>query len=334
MPALKFGVGLFPTGPMPDMLRASLLAEELGFDSLWVADTHLIWRDVYVLLGAVAARAQRMALGTGVTHAQVRHVSLTAAAIASLAELAPGRVNLGIGVGDSGPANMGLPRASLGALEEAIGQLRALMRGEEISLNGTPLRLAYASGQAVPIYVAGASDRTHRFGGRVADGVYVAGAVDELASSVAAIREGEREASRPAGSAEVVLWTVCSIDDDPAVAREAVRPVVARKAIISFGRAERLGRLSTEDREPFERLRSAYDTHHHMGAMYADMVPDRWVERYSIAGTAEEVRERCRRAADEGADHIAMVFMGPDLERQLRRFAEAVVRPLAGRLAG
>src|SRR5689334_1182155 len=142
MPAVKFGAGLFPTAPTPDVLRAGILAEELGFDSLWVADTHLIWRDVYVLLGALAARTSRIALGPGVTHAQVRHVSLTAAAIASLAELAPGRVNLGLGVGDSGPANMGLPRASLAELEQAIKDIRALLKGEQIAPVGVPLRLA------------------------------------------------------------------------------------------------------------------------------------------------------------------------------------------------
>jgi 5,10-methylenetetrahydromethanopterin reductase len=322
---MKFGVGLFPTAPSPDMLRAATLAEELGFDSVWVADTHLIWRDVYVLLGAMAARTQGIAIGTGVTHAQVRHVSLTAAAIASLAELAPGRVNLGIGVGDSGPANMGLPRSSLAQLEQAIADIRALLRGEEIAGEHAPLRLAYAPGAPVPVYVAGSSDRTHRFSGRVADGAYVAGAVDRLAESVAAIREGEREAGRPEGSVDVLLWTVCSIDDDPAAAREAVKPVVARKAIIGGDLAERLGTLPEEDREPLARLRAAYDTHHHMGAQYAGLVPDRWIDRFAIAGTAAQVRERCRRAAADGADHIAMVFMGPNLEEQLRRFADAVL---------
>ncbi|HLQ34310.1 MAG TPA: LLM class flavin-dependent oxidoreductase [Chloroflexota bacterium] len=328
MAALKFGLGLFPTAPTPDGLRAAVLAEELGFDTVWVADTHLIWRDVYVLLGAIAGATRRVAIGPGVTHPHIRHTSLTAAALASLAELAPGRVKLGMGVGDSGPANMGLPRASLAQVQRGVGEIRALLRGEEVDSSGTKLRLAYAPGEAVPVYVAGSSDRTHRFAGRIADGTFVAGAVDELALNVAAVREGEREAGRSVGLVEIVLYTTGSIDANPAVARQAVRGVVARKAINTFGRQDRLGRLDAADREPYERLRDSYDTHHHMQPIYGDLVPDRWIDRFALAGTADQVLARCRQAAADGADEIAIVFSGPGLLEQIRRFAEAVIQPL------
>src|SRR4051794_25977021 len=152
------------------MVRRAVLAEELGFDVFWVADTHLIWRDAWVLLGAIARDTKSIRIGPGVTHPIVRHPSTIAAAMHTLAELAPGRVNLGIGIGDSGPANMGLPRASLAQLEAAVVDIKAMLRGEAVESDGTPLRLAYASDQAVPVYVAGASDRTHRMAGRVAEG--------------------------------------------------------------------------------------------------------------------------------------------------------------------
>src|SRR5437763_10049969 len=105
---VQFGVGLFPTGPASAIVRRAALAEELGFDAFWVADTHLIWREAWVLLGAIAQQTTRIAIGPGVTHPIVRHPSVIAAGIHTLAELAPGRVRLGIGIGDSGPANMGL----------------------------------------------------------------------------------------------------------------------------------------------------------------------------------------------------------------------------------
>jgi 5,10-methylenetetrahydromethanopterin reductase len=325
---MKFGVGWFPTGPASDMVERAVLAEKLGFDAFWVADTHLIWREVWVLLGAMAARTSRIEIGPGVTHPIVRHPSLIAAAIATLAELAPGRVNLGIGIGDSGPANMGLPRATLKQLETAIRDIKSLLRGEPMVAGETEFRLAYAKGDGVPIYVAGASDRTHRMAGRVAEGVFVAGAVDELRTSVATVRDGEQAAGRSPHSTQVVLFTTSSIDPDPQVARAAVRQVVARKSVVSLGIESRRGTLDPADLEPLERLRQAYDTHHHMEALYNELVLDRWVDRFSLAGTPEQVLARCRQAAVDGADQLSIVFNGPDLEEQLRRFAEAVIVPM------
>jgi 5,10-methylenetetrahydromethanopterin reductase len=330
---MKFGVGWFPTGPAPAMVQRAVLAEELGFDAFWVADTHLIWREAWVLLGAMAARTTRIELGPGVTHPIVRHPSLIASAIATLAELAPGRVNLGIGIGDSGPANMGLPRASLKQLEAAVLDVNAMLSGHEVVRDGVPFRLAYAQSQPVPVYVAGASERTHRMAGRVADGTFVAGAVDELRASVEVIRASEHEAGRQARSTQVVLFATCSIDDDPSIAREAVRPVVARKSVVSLGIEARRGTLHPADREPLERLRQAYDTHHHMEALYNELVLDRWVDRFSIAGTPDQVLAGCRQAEADGADQVAMVFNGRDLETQMRRFAEAVITPMRQRAA-
>jgi 5,10-methylenetetrahydromethanopterin reductase len=279
----------------------------------------------------MAARTSRIALGPGVTHPIVRHPSLIAAAIATLAELAPGRVHLGMGIGDSGPANMGLPRASLAQLEAAVRDVRALLGGETVDSDGTPLRLAYVKGPAAPIYVAAASDRTHRASGRFADGALVAGAIDELTTSIEAIRTGEHDAGRPSGATDVVLFTTACLNDDLEVAREAVRPVVARKAILSLGRRARLGTLDPADQEPLERLRHAYDTHHHMEALYNDLVPERWIDRFTMAGSPEHVLTRCRQVAADGAQQIAIVFAGPDPEVQMQRFSESVIRPLRTR---
>lgn len=320
---ISFGVGLFPTGAAKDMVRRAILAEELGFDFFWVADTHLIWREAWVLLGAMAAQTSRIQLGPGVTHPIVRHPSAIAAAAATLAELAPGRINIGLGVGDSGPANMGLRRASLAELESAVATIAAMLRGDD-----TPLRLSYAPRQALPVYVAGASDRTHRMSGRIAAGALVAGALDELTGSVTAIREGEREAGRRTGEVQVAVFTTACIDEDEERARQAVRAVVARKAIISLGRAERLGILGAEDREPLRQLRTAYDTHHHMEPRYNELVPDRWVERFSMAGSGRLVLARCRQLAQDGADQVAVVFNGLDLDAQMQAFAQAVIVPM------
>ena len=91
MSKVKFGVGLFATENAREGLRLAQLADDLGYDRFWVGDSHMIWREPYVLMGAMAATTKRIAIGPGVTHPLVRHITVTASAMATLNELAPGR---------------------------------------------------------------------------------------------------------------------------------------------------------------------------------------------------------------------------------------------------
>src|SRR3990167_6673796 len=98
MAGVGFNAVLFPTEPARETLRLAKLAEELGYEGVWVGDSHIIWREMYTLMGAIAAQTSRVFLGSGVTHPRVRHLSVTASAMATLAELAPDRIRLGIGI--------------------------------------------------------------------------------------------------------------------------------------------------------------------------------------------------------------------------------------------
>src|SRR3989442_1144403 len=110
---MKLGVGFGAHVPAPQIIEAAQEAERLGFDTFWVTDSHLIGREVLAMLGALAVSTKTIKLGPGVSHLAGRHPSVLASALATLDELAPGRIRLGIGVGDSGANNLGVPRASL-----------------------------------------------------------------------------------------------------------------------------------------------------------------------------------------------------------------------------
>jgi 5,10-methylenetetrahydromethanopterin reductase len=274
---------------------------------------------------------RRLVLGPGVTHPFVRHPSLTASAIATLAELAPGRIRLGLGVGDSGPANLGVKQASLKELEHTVVGVRRLLEGGSMEWGERSFRLGYAPPAQVPIYVAAASNRTHAMSGRVADGALVGGAPDDLPGSIDVIHAAEHEAGRAAGAVKIAVWTSISIDADPERAHAAVRPVVARKALNSLGILARNGQLEERDREPLERLRRAWDSQHHMAAQYSSLVEERWVDQFSFAGRPEQVLARCQQAVANGADEISAIFRpaaGSSVDDQLRRFAESVLEPL------
>jgi 5,10-methylenetetrahydromethanopterin reductase len=117
---VQFGVSFSATVPVPKILEAAQLAERLEYDVFWVSDSYLVVREAMVTLGALAASTQRIGLGPAVSHLAGRHFSAIASAMATLDDLAPGRIRLGIGVGDSGPLNLGVPRTSLREFEAAM----------------------------------------------------------------------------------------------------------------------------------------------------------------------------------------------------------------------
>ena len=65
---MKYGVGLFPTEPLPRMIHLAKLSERLGFSHIWIGDSHLIWREAYVNMAAAALNTSKVKIGTGVTN--------------------------------------------------------------------------------------------------------------------------------------------------------------------------------------------------------------------------------------------------------------------------
>src|SRR5579859_1130378 len=331
---VRFGVGFAPNVPAPEVIAAAQLAERLGYDVFWITDSHLAAREAMAKLGALAVSTERIHLGPGVSHLAGRHPSVIASAMATLDELAPDRIRLGIGVGDSGPLNLGVPRTSLRELEAAITSIKQLLNGQEVEGATRPLRLGYVKApHDVPIYVAGSAERTQRLAGRVANGALISGMPNDLAAAIRFVRQGEQETNRKPNSTTILLWTTVAIGDDREAARAAVRGSVARRALNSFGGLARQGTLNPEDTQALARLQAAHDHSHLWEPEYADLVPERWVDLFAIAGTPVEVRTRLAQAIATGADEISMILMGPRPgdrggAEQLTHFAESVMQPL------
>jgi 5,10-methylenetetrahydromethanopterin reductase len=329
---MKIGVGFAASQPAPRIVEAAQVAERLGFDIFWITDSHLIGREVFTMLGALALSTDRIELGPGVSHLAGRHPSVIASSMATLSELAPGRIRLGIGVGDSGSNNLGLPRASMRELENAVVGIRALLNGLEMH-DRAELKLTYApAAEAVPIYIAAAGERMQHLAGRIADGALLSVSPQELPTAVQAVRDGERGSNR-AAPVRILLWTTVAVDDDPAVARAAVRGAVARRGMNTLGR--RKG-LPEHDRRAVQQLQRVYDTQRHSTTAandLAQLVPEDWIDRFAVAGSPDTVRGRIEQAHRDGADEFSMILLGsrpgdrgsPEL---LARFAETVLSPL------
>src|SRR5947207_5411203 len=141
MASVPLSLGLFPIEPPMRMVALAQLAEELGYSCVWVGDSQMIWREAYVMLGALAQATSRIGLATGVTNPVTRDPAVVAAALETLQELSGGRARLGIGLGDSSVETLGWRPARLADLERAVRDIRTLVAGESVPHEEVPLRL-------------------------------------------------------------------------------------------------------------------------------------------------------------------------------------------------
>jgi 5,10-methylenetetrahydromethanopterin reductase len=190
----RWGIWLHAVRPVPELVRLAVTAEELGAAALLLADEG-VDRDLYVTLTAAAVATRRLALIPAITNPHSRHPVATAAALGSLAEVAPGRVVAGLGAGGTlvfGP--MGLaPARPFTALAEAVDVIDALLAGQTVDHKGeftaSNARLAWAPGR-LPVGIAGRGPRVERLSAERADWVVVSGKpVAEMAAFTRSLRD-------------------------------------------------------------------------------------------------------------------------------------------------
>src|SRR2546428_12950697 len=191
---MEFGFTLKPDVSLERAVSLARLAERSGFTYGWIFDSHVLWKEPYVLLTLMAQNPERRRLGTCVTNPATREPSVTASTLAVLQILTKGRMDLGIGRGDSARRVLGKPPTTLAVLEEATSVIRDLCEGRETSYEGTKLRLEWAENYRLPVWIAGYGPKALELTGRIADG-----AIIQLADpSLVGWGVGLRAAGRPA----------------------------------------------------------------------------------------------------------------------------------------
>jgi 5,10-methylenetetrahydromethanopterin reductase len=335
---MKFDIGILASQPLPVIVEQVRLAESLGFDTAWIADTHLVCRELWVVLTACAGATTRIRLGPGITVPHTRHISVTASAIATLHELAPGRLVLGVGTGGSASETMGLSvakTARVATLESMAHALARLLRGESIRLEtGTDARLAWLPRPLdIPLYLAGSGPRMLDAAGRLGDGAIMYSGVAPwlVEAALARVAGGVQASGRAAGSVDVAIWAPTSISHDRALARDHVRGRVASALRHAFPVT-----WSPEDQAVIDQVRAAYDSYQHATAAskHRLLVTDRFVDLMALAGTPEDVREQVQRiAAVGGVGRIILLPQVPgqdfvEREQVLRLFADHVMARL------
>lgn len=303
------------------------LAERLGYLRAWCYDAPAVWADVWMTLARAADRTDRIGLGTAVVIPDYRHLMTTAAAVATLAGQAPGRVTLGLGPGRAQIMH-GQKPGRWSDLEAYTLALRALLRGEDVEWNGTLHTLLHREGVVptrpvdVPILLAAEGPKGLEITRRVADGVISFGQA-----------RCHPDGAAFAWNAVLVHGTVLPdgpVDEDYLMAA-ASAGAGARYHITYAEGGDAVDALpngaqyrAAVEVHPAARRHFAVWSHHLMDATpeeRAALTPAS-VRSATYTGTAGELRDRLQALAKAGATEVIYQPAGPDIDRELTAFAE------------
>ena len=167
----------FRLPPGPRTVEYALLAEDLGFRAVWCPEIPAFGHDIWVTLARIAEKTKRIRFGPSVLIPSYRHPMAQASAIATLEQIAPGRLMVGFGTGFTGRAGMGKKPLSLASMRTHIAQVRALLRGDIADIDGGLAQILASDGWLpdrpikVPFYMAGQGPKARALAKEITDGL-------------------------------------------------------------------------------------------------------------------------------------------------------------------
>jgi 5,10-methylenetetrahydromethanopterin reductase len=293
----RLGLAFLGAPEIPEMVRLAQKAEAAGFESVWVAETR-ITRDAVVPMTAIAAATERVRVGTAIMNVFTRNPVVIAITFLGLEEIAAGRIVMGLGTGSPLVlAPQGHPfERPLTRLREYCEVVRPLMRGEEVTYEGSTIRLEaarvedllsdHAAAGEVPLYLGVTGPRSLEFSGAVADGVLLNTCLPTAYVERARGLIEQGAAGRDASKIELGMMIVASPDEDSKAGKDRARRFVAVYLSLFPNIAKETGLPP----DLLDRLRAAF---HDEGLdAAARLVGDDVVDSLTAAGTPEECRAR------------------------------------------
>ncbi len=325
---MQFGFTLKPDHTIERTLDLTRRAEAAGFSHGWLFDSHVLWREPYPLLTLMAGVTTSLRLGTCVTNPGTREPSVTASALATLDEISDGRMDLGIGRGDSARRVLGKPPITMAHTEEAIRVIKDLVEGRTVDYEGTELSFPWVGRWTLPVWVAGYGPMALAMTGRVADGVILQLADPDLVALVGrpCARGGGR--GRPASRLGQGPGGGTGARRSRAAAAERTRwfPALVSNHVVDLVNKYPRDQLPSA-LTGYIRDREGYDYHHHaeVGSTNAAFVGDEVTDRFCVLGEVEEHIDKLHELAAAGVDQFNIYLMNGDEEDQLEAYGRSIV---------
>jgi probable F420-dependent oxidoreductase len=311
-----------------DLIADARRGEAIGLGSTFVSE-RFSTKDAAVISGALGAVTEKIGIGTAATNHNTRNPLVTATMATTMHRLTGGRFALGLGRGFDGMfRGMGLAPVTFAQMEDFIGLMRRLWRGERITDHDGPAGRFPSMQQdpyfdeKIPITYVALGPKSMEFAGRCTDGVILHTFFSEAAvrSAVAAVRRGAEAAGRdPAG---VRVWSVLAVVPDDVPEELRLRKLVGRLASYLRGYGDLLLQANGWDPEVLARFRAdefvrtfkgSIDGHASVEQLrrVAELIPEAWLEA-SATGTPEQCAQAVAREFDYGATGVIMHGATPD----------------------
>ena len=331
-------------------------AEALGYDFCWVGDSPMLASNPWAALALIAERTQRMRIGTGVAIPGLHTAPDMANGIATINQLAPGRVFLGIGTGNTAMRTLGRPPMRVQPFADYIRLVRGLLRGEEVEYaedgDVHPIRFqrpgqgSYDLSGPIPIHVGGFGPRAQALAGELGDGLITGiprgGTITE---ALANVRRGAERAGRVLDQFQTTaLVNLMVLEpgealDSPRVVQQLGPSIMANvHYLVDAARDTGMAppdyiRPIWDDYLAFHESRDAKHRHqllHQSHYSYIDedearFITPELVQTFGIVGDPDAIIEQLNALEAEGLDAICFIPPGGNARGAYRAFAEDVI---------
>ena len=342
----------------PDAWKDLVVAEDNGFTHCWFYDSQMIYSDVYVCMALAAERTKKIKLATGVAIPSNRIAPVTAHSIATINQLSPGRVILGLGTGFTGRNTMGLPPVPLATVRSYIQQCRTLLRGEELlyregsrerAIRFLHQRHGYVNlKDPIPIYFAANGPKALELVGELTDGwITTLSDPQSFKKNLAVVEKGAAKAGRTLKNfPNVTLSTGCVLRPGESATSQRVINRVGPFAIVALHALWEQSAVAADLPPLLKDLYARYDTEYaaklktpadrryleiHEGHLiYLKPGEERYVTEelvrgFSLTGTGEEIIARLKALEAGGLKQVAIQVVGETGREMIEEFSREVI---------
>lgn len=326
--SVKMGVAIV-SNDIKEYIQQVRMLDEAGVAMIGCGDSQALYHEQFIRCALAAEHTQRARVGTWITNPVTRHPAVTAAAIATVDDIAPGRAFLGVGTGDSTVYNASLKPATLKTLERFIGTVRELHQDGESTWRNNPCYLTWAD-RRIPIGMAVSGPRAMRMAGRLADIVWVCFGIQDEEIRVAKqyLEEGANEAGRSIDDIDVWWMVQFNIAENREAALEPLKANLATSGHIIFRYGLEGKAVPPEHQKGASELARLYQPLKHFGN--SDLpgelgLTDYLADRLAIVGNTEECIHRIKHLESQGVNQLFFYTALPDKQRLFTQLAEEVL---------
>jgi 5,10-methylenetetrahydromethanopterin reductase len=306
-------------------------AEQLGFEAIFFADSHMNNVDPYQAMALCAVNTKTIRFGTAVTNMVYRDPTITANSFATLNEISQGRAIIGMGTGDGPVYSLGRTATKLVDFEKGLRTIRDLLhergidvpKGRERAGGNVKLKIGK---RPVPIYISAEGPKTLALAGRTCDGVILGTGFAKPVTDWARqyIAKGAKETGRSLEEIDIMPAGMIVVDDDGDLARQRVRSRMANRAHHNFRFT--METVAEGEAAGVQRFMDNFDISRPIEERIdPKYITDYLLDRFTIAGTPQECIDKVKGMEADGIKRILITPPNAIYDQVMDAWGERVI---------